>query len=419
MGKLTDKYCIVGIGETEFARNSNRSTLSLACEAIRRAAADAGLPLSAIDGLTSYQTGDSTSSDAVAHAMGLELNYGVDVIGGAAAPEFLITHAMGLIEQGSAKCVAVYRAMNGRTGRRPGGRGKEGPTVANASGKGQYLVPAGMNGAVADYALYAMRYLYEYGYNTDVFGHVAVTQRRHAQMNPKALRKEPMQLKDHHESRWINKPFRLFDCCQEVDNAVCAIVVDAEWARNLAQPPVYIRGGIGRSWSEDPFWEWGRRRILEPVAGRMANKLFELSDTAPSDVDIFGMYDNFSVSPLLWWEAMGYCARGEGGAFIDGGRAIDIDGAFPQNTSGGQLSETYTHGFNLILENVRQLRGRVDDHCPDCATGVHSFDRSKGCRQALAKSARGKPTAQAVIPEISLNVGTGNPRYFSGLVLRR
>jgi acetyl-CoA acetyltransferase len=428
VASLTDKYCIVGVGETAFMRDSGRTTLSLACEAIKNAAADAGLRLDDLDGVTSYNTNDSCVTAQVAHALGLKLNYGVDIYGGAGATEALIAQSIGLIEQGYARSMVLFRSMNGRSGNRKGGRSPAGGgSVVEARGRSQFTVPAGLHGAPCDYALYAARYLYEHGYDSDIFGHVAVTQRRHAQLNPKALRREPMTLEDHRSSRWIVKPLRLFDCCQEVDNAVALIIAPASWAQDLRQPPVYIRGGIGRAWSEMPDFEWSRKEILRSVGYRVRSRLFGQADIHPDDVDIFGMYDCFTPNPLYWWEAMGYCGTGEGGAFIEKGAAISIDGPYPQNLSGGQLSETYTHGFNLVTENVRQLRGRADDWCPGAAEGVHSFDREKGCRQAVARRDRvssgsgpaSGPRSGPAFPEISLNVGTGSPRYLSAVVLRR
>src|SRR5271167_4705290 len=127
MGALTDKYCIVGVGETPHMRPSNRTTLSMACEAISKAMADAGLQASDIDGMTSYQAADSTTSGHVATALGLRLNYCLDIFGGGSSTEALVAHAIGLIEAGYAKTIVCFRSMNGRSGRRWAGRFQAGP----------------------------------------------------------------------------------------------------------------------------------------------------------------------------------------------------------------------------------------------------------------------------------------------------
>jgi acetyl-CoA acetyltransferase len=421
VGVLTDRYCIVGVGETPYSRDSGRTTLSMACEAIKRAADDAGLPVKAIDGVTSYQGhNDSCTNDAVASSLGLTLDYGLDIFGGGSSMEALIGQAIGLIEGGYASVVAGFRSMNGRTGARRGGRAVGGPmSLPVATGMDQFYQHWGLRGAPTRFSMNAMRYLYQYGYDTTVFGAVAVTRRYHATLNPKAVRRTPLTLQEHQASRWIVKPFRLLDCCQENDVAIAWIVTSADRARDLKQPPVYIRGGIARAKSDNPNWVYGRPNITLSVGHRVRDRFFANADTDPRDVEIFSMYDNFTVSPLYYWEAMGYCPVGEGGRFIDGGRRISIDAEYPENLSGGLHSEVYTHGANLVTENERQLRGRVDDFCPQGTEGVHSLDRSQGCRQSMARTDRGTGVSQPRIPEIALSVGSGGPHYLSAIILRR
>src|SRR5256885_1866160 len=130
MGALTDKYCIVGVGETPHMRPSNRTTLSMACEAVKKAMADAGLEPRDIDGMTSYQAGDSTTSNHVATALGIRLNYSLDIMGGGSSTEALIGHAVGLLEGGYCKVIVIFRSMNGRSGRRMGGQAPGGPAPA-------------------------------------------------------------------------------------------------------------------------------------------------------------------------------------------------------------------------------------------------------------------------------------------------
>jgi len=138
MGALTDKYCIVGTGETPHMRPSNRTTLSMACESVSKAIADAGLKPADIDGMTSYQAGDSTTSAHVATSLGIRLNYSLDILGGGSSTEALVAHAIGLLEAGYAKTIVCFRAMNGRSGRRMGGQVPGGPIpVATAEGDNQ------------------------------------------------------------------------------------------------------------------------------------------------------------------------------------------------------------------------------------------------------------------------------------------
>src|SRR5215470_16460966 len=169
MGALTDKYCIVGVGETPHLRPSNRTTLSMACEAVRNAMADAGLKPSDVDGMTSYQAADSTTSGHVATALGLRLNYCLDILGGGSSTEALVAHAIGLIEAGYARTIVCFRSMNGRSGRRMGGQIPAGPIPAvNAEGDNQFnmgwgwTTPAQRFGNVRD-AVSARYRLYDQG----------------------------------------------------------------------------------------------------------------------------------------------------------------------------------------------------------------------------------------------------------------
>ena len=134
MGTLTDKYCIVGVGETPHMRPSNRTTLSMACEAVKKAMADAGLESRDIDGMTSYQAGDSTSSNHVSTSLGIRLNYSLDIFGGGSSTEALVGHAIGLLEAGYCKTIVIFRSMNGRSGRRMGGQAPSGPVEGRHQG---------------------------------------------------------------------------------------------------------------------------------------------------------------------------------------------------------------------------------------------------------------------------------------------
>ena len=145
MGALTDKYCIVGVGETPHLRPSNRTTLSMACEAIKKTMADAGLESRDVDGMTSYQAGDSTMSTHVATALGMRLNYAVDIFGGGSSTEALVGNAIGLLEAGYCKTMVLFRSMNGRSGRRMGGQAPSGPVPpTRASGDNQFYMQWGL-----------------------------------------------------------------------------------------------------------------------------------------------------------------------------------------------------------------------------------------------------------------------------------
>ena len=405
MGALTDKYCIVGVGETPHMRPSNRTTLSMACEAIKKAVDDAGMKLQDIDGMTSYNANDSAWSGAVASALGIRLNYCVDISGGGSSGEALIAHSVGLIEGGYCKAMVCFRSMNGRSGRRMGGQAPTGPAAAIAMDDGQWRVPIGWNTPAQGLAMVTMRYMKDYGMKPESLGEVAVAHRRHATLNPKAVMKKPITMEDYLSSRWVAKPLRLLDCCLETDVSVAIVIVPRERAYDLRHPPVYIMGGTARTMSPDPGWGWSRAHIDDVGGFYGRNRLFGMSGVTQKDIDFVSSYDAFTVTTLLQFEAYGFCGKGEGHEFVKNGR-IQIDGQIPSNLSGGHLSEGYTHGLSMVIENVRQLRHRADDSCPRWMEGIHTYDRSKGCRQ----------TRKA---DICAGLGWGSPTMSSSVILRR
>ncbi len=387
MKTLKDKYCIVGVGETEYSRHSGRSTRAMAVEAIRNAMADAGLGREGVDGMMSYQSGDSTPSNWVSADLGLRLNFFMDVVGGGSSTEALVGLAMGAIETGMCHTVALYRSMNGYSDFRIGGTGARAAQPVRALDLAQ--VPFGMRSAGQSFALTFMRHMYDYG----------TTQ------NPKALLKERVTVQDVLASRWIVKPLHLLDCCLETDNATALIVTSAERARDLKQKPVYVLGVAGRVNKPRTDFHWAHGPISRVAGYHAKDIVFGQAGISPEDIDVTGSYDAFTFTTMLQLEEYGFCKKGEGGQYVSGG-IIELGGRRPNNTSGSHLCEGYTHGMSMVIENVRQLRGRVDDYCPGWAEGKHSYDYSPGkCRQV--KNAR-----------VAMNLGWSMPPTGSALILR-
>lgn len=181
------------------------------------------------------------------------------------------------------------------------------------------------------------------------------------------------------------------------------IVTSLERALDLRQPPVVISAWVSRVCSGDPAWNYVRRVIHDTSGIFGREKLFGMAGIEPADVDIISSYDAFSFTALSQLEGYGFCGKGEGGEFVKGGR-LRIDHELPCNLSGGNLSEAYTNGASLIIENVRQLRRRADDFCLGWAQGQHSYDRGAGCRQARQ-------------PQIAACLGWATETYGSALIL--
>src|SRR3982074_2692382 len=310
---LKDKYCIVGVGETEYSRQSARSTRAMAVEAVRTAMRDAGLGKDGVDGMMSYQSGDSVFANFVAPDLGIRLNFYMDVFGGGSSTEALVGLAMGAIEAGMCHTVAIYRSMNGYSEFRIGGTGARAAQPVRGLDLAQ--VPYGMRSAGQNFAPTFMRHMYEYGTTSAQVAHVRAAHSKHASQNPKALLKERVTVQDVVGSRWICKPLHLLDCCLETDNATCVIVTSAERALDLRARPIHVMGVAGRVNKPRTDFHWAAGPISR-VAGYYANEIrFRQAGITPEDVDVTGSYDAFTFTTMLQLEEYGFCKKGEGGQY--------------------------------------------------------------------------------------------------------
>jgi acetyl-CoA acetyltransferase len=249
--------------------------------------------------------------------------------------------------------------------------------------------------------------MHDYGTTPEQVAMVKVVHSEHASNNPKALYPKRVTVDDVLSSRMICEPLHLLDCCIETDNGTAIIVTRAERARDLRHPPVLIRGVVGRCSKPrgDMHYQYGPISTVAAVYAR--DILWRNAGVGPEEIDVTGAYDAFTFTTMLQLEDFGFCAKGEGGDYVSNG-TTRIGGRRPNNTSGGQLCEGYTHGINLVIENVRQLRHDVDDSCPFDAHGHrhHTYDyREGGCRQVRKA-------------ELAANLGWATPGTVSGLVLR-
>lgn len=346
MESIKDKCAIVGIGETEYTTNSGRTERSLALEAIKKAIEDAGLRPADIDGIVKYAVQPETETDLAACLGTPPLSYFGEAgfAGGAGAA--LVRQAVQAIVTGVATNVIVFRAVNGRSGRRYG-RGE----VTGRGGRGDsaFSEPFGLIAPGQGAAMSARRHMFEYGTTSRQLGAIAVACRKHASRNPRALLREPITIEDHQNSRLVFDPLRLLDFCFEADGAGALVITSSDRARSLKQRPAYIMATIQAA----PGGGDGTQSRTEPPA---KSKVFALAGVSPRDIDVMQIYDHFTPLVLMAIEDYGFCKRGEGGPFVEGGR-VELGGELPLNTSGGHLSEAYLQGMNHMIEAVRQLRG--------------------------------------------------------------
>lgn len=403
---LRDQYAIIGVGETAYTRNSGRTTRHMAVEAVRNAMADCGIGPQDIDGMMSYQINDSTPSTEVAGDLGIRLDHFQDVVGGGGSTEAMVGMAIGAMAAGMAKTFVLFRSMNGATGRRMGGSSGDGP---HRAGPGSLFGP--IYGSVSPAEMFGhafMHHMYEYGTTPEQVAHIKMYHSWGASNNPKAYYSKRVSVEDVLASRVICYPLHLLDCCVETDNATCIILTSTERAYDFRHTPARILSVVGKCSKPrmDMHYQCGP---LSRVAGFYGKDiLWRNAGLGPEDVDLTGSYDAFTFTTMLQLEDYGFCEKGEGGHYVSDG-TIALGGRRPNNTAGGHLCEGYTHGMNMVIENVRQLRGDVDDYCPIGADGrrQHTFDYSEGgCRQVRDA-------------EVAANLGWSTVNTGSALVMRK
>ena len=342
---------IVGIGRTAYSRNSGRTTLAMAAEAVRSALDDAGLAAADVDGAATYQVGDSAGPMRVADAIGsLGLRWNLDLMGGGNYASSVVANAAMAVESGACETAIVYRSLNGRSGRRFG----RADGARRVGGPMQFTAPQGYSTPPQWMAMWAREHQRVHGTTCEDLGEIAVTQRRHASRNEHAVQREPITIDDYLAARWINEPLRLYDCALEVDGAVALVLTTAERARDTRQSPITLLAhaefsGSGGSWEQWPD-------LTTMYSKHVAPDLWSRSGLAPADVDVACMYDCFTYTVMVTLEDFGYCARGEVGDFFREGRGT-YGGEVVVNPHGGLLSEGYIHGLNHSFEAVLQLRG--------------------------------------------------------------
>jgi acetyl-CoA acetyltransferase len=343
---VSGKYAIAGVGDSDVGRNLGRTGMALYLQAMSRALADAGLDKSAIDGLItrpSHSSPQFNYSGVLAGRLGIAPSYFSDVALSGASSAFMVMEAVAALEAGLCTTVICVNG-DGHGGPRRGG-------ISNWIE--DFEKPYGMIGAPESYALAARRHMHEFGTTSEQFGAVAVACRKHAALNPNATFRTPITIADHQASRFVAEPFRLLDCCPVTDGAGAIIITSAERARDLAQKPVYILG-LGQGFSHSDLAYTPTMTTASMHAS--SQRAYAMAKLGPKDMDVAELYDCFTYVVILTLEDYGFCKKGEGGAFVEGGR-IELGGEIPVNTAGGLLSQGHASGTLLVTEAAIQMRG--------------------------------------------------------------
>ncbi len=363
---LRDRVAIVGIGQTAFGKGLPDSELSLACQAISAALDDAGVAPGAVDGLASYTMELNREVD-VARNVGLgDLTFFSQVGYGGGAGCGAVLHAAMAIATGQCRVAVVWRARKrAAKASRPWAQ-----VSRRLDDHWQWSRPFGLLRPVDEVAMLTRRYIHEYGATRDHLANVALAFRKHANRNPVATMFDKVLTREQYlEARWISEPLCLFDNCLETDGALAVVLVAAERAPDLPQRPVFVHTGAqGLPRQHQTMINYFNDDPLSGPSWAAARQLWRDAEFGPSDVKVAQIYDAFSPLVPLSLEGYGFCARGEGAPFTDDGALEWPDGRLPTNTSGGGMSEAYVHGFNLVLEGVRQLRGTSTSQVADADT---------------------------------------------------
>ncbi|MER6139063.1 acetyl-CoA acetyltransferase [Streptomyces sparsogenes] len=353
--KRARKVAVVGVSLSDCGRVDDATPYTLHAQAARRALADSGLDRSAVDGLASAGLGTLAPVE-VAEYLGLRPTWTDSTSVGGSTWEVMAAHAADAIAAGHANAVLLVYGSTARADIRAGRRTSN--LSFGARGPLQFEVPYGHT-LVAKYAMAARRHMHQYGTTLEQLADVAVQARANAAHNPDAMFRAPITVDDVLDGPVIADPFTKLHCCIRSDGGCAVLLAGEEYVTDTAKPPVWVLGA-GTAISHTTMSEWDDFTVSPAAAsGRQA---FGRAGVGPSDIDVAELYDAFTYMTLVTLEDLGFCAKGEGGAFVGKGR-LTLDGELPTNTDGGGLSACHPgmRGLFLLVEAVRQLRGEAGE----------------------------------------------------------
>ncbi|HEY7907272.1 MAG TPA: acetyl-CoA acetyltransferase [Thermomicrobiales bacterium] len=351
MESISGKTAIVGVAESDqIGRVPDKPAIMLHAEAARSALAEAGLTKGDVDGL--FTAGISTLE--LGEYLGIEPKVTDTTAVGGSSFVIHIAHAATAIATGRCEVALVTHGESGRS--RVGMPGY--PSAPDAL-RNQFEAPFGLPQPVGAYAMACSRHMYEYGTTKEQLAEIAVATRKWAMLNPKAMMRDPITIEDVLTSRMISWPFNLLDCCLVTDAGGAYVMTSVERARDLKQTPIAVLG-VGEG--HDHAMISQMPSLTAFAARHSGRRAFEMAGVKHADLDLAMIYDSFTYTVLLSLEELGFCAKGEGGAFVSGQRTAP-GGDFPMNTNGGGLSYNHPgmYGMFAIIEAVRQLRHDYQD----------------------------------------------------------
>jgi acetyl-CoA acetyltransferase len=374
---VSRRVAIAGVALSELDLREHATPYALLAQASRRALDDAGLEPGTVDGFASTGLGTMPPID-VAEYMGLRPRWLDSTTVGGASWEVMAAHAADAITAGRADVVLLSYGSTARSDLRRGLRSAN--LDWGSRGPQQWEAPYGHT-LISKYAMAARRHMHEYGTTLEQLAEIAVSARYNAAANPEASYREPITVDDVLSGPMIADPFTKLQCCIRSDGGAAAVLVAEDRVADLRQPPVWVLGSAEHT-SHISMSQWadfttGPAAVSGPLA-------FERAGLSPADVDVCELYDAFTYMLLITLEDLGFCPKGEAGAFVEGGR-LRLDGSLPTNTDGGGLSACHPgqRGLFLLVEAVRQLRGQsgprqVPDAAIACVSGTGGWFCSSG-----------------------------------------
>lgn len=367
---LRSRTAVAGIGESRYTKRgqSPHDEFVLALQAILAACADAGIDPRDIDGFASYSD-DRNDPSRLAAALGCrELRLAIMQWGGGGGGcAAAVGNAAAAIATGMAQCVVVFRALA------QGAQGRYGLGQSHviATPHDSHTVPHGLISPAQLYAMKYQRFAHEHDVRPEALRAIAMASYRHAQSNPRAVMfGRPLDEATYDAARWIVEPWRLFDCCQENDGAAAIILVAADRAKDLPHTPCYLLGAAAGSDQRAGAPVHNAPDYATASFKTVAGRLYEMSGLSAKDVDVLQSYENFTGGVLMSIVEHGFCDAAQVNDFMQLDNLLAPHGRLPLNTSGGNLAECYVHGFGLVVEAVRQIRGTSTAQVPDAQVSM-------------------------------------------------
>ncbi len=352
MPSYNGRIAIVGVAESDYGRVPHMTEMQLHAQATWRALEECGLSKEALDAVFCSSHSLMSPTLMLCEYLQITPSYSDSTSIGGSSFEAHLNHAAAAIRAGRCEVALITYASTQLSSRgRMIGTGGRPATIPEAT----YELPYG-NTLVGGYAMAARRHMHQYGTSSAQLAEIAVVTRRHAALNPLATYREPLSVQDVLNSRMVADPLHLLDCCVVTDGGAAVLVTTEERARDLKQKPVFL---LGSSESHSHAHISQMPDLTTTSATRTGPRAFAEAGVTPSDVDMAMIYDSFTITVLILLEDLGFCKKGEGGAFVQGGR-IALGGQLPINTDGGGLSSNHPgmRGIFLITEATRQLRGQ-------------------------------------------------------------